>query len=49
MVDFLQKLLVSGINNSLPIEIITMTLAVLGGTNFLLNLMLIKGNFKAFF
>ena len=38
-----------GYYNSLPIEIITMTLAVLGGTNFLLNLMLIKGNFKAFF
>lgn len=38
-----------GFYNSLPIEIITMTLAVLGGTNFLLNLMLIKGNYKAFF
>lgn len=38
-----------GYYKSLPIEIITMTLAVLGGTNFLLNLMLIKGNFKAFF
>lgn len=38
-----------GYYNSLPIEIITMTLAVLGGTNFLLNLMLIKGNVKAFF
>lgn len=38
-----------GYYNSLPIEIITMTLAVLGGTNFLLNLMLIRGNVKAFF
>ncbi len=38
-----------GYYNSLPIEIITMVLSVLGGTNFLLNLMIIKGNFKAYF
>lgn len=38
-----------GYYNSLPIEVITMVLAVLGGTNFLLNLMLIKGKIKAYF
>ncbi len=38
-----------GFYNSIPIEIITLSLAVLGGTNFLLNLMMIKGNIKAFF
>ena len=31
-----------GFYNSIPIEIITLSLAVLGGTNFLLNLMMIK-------
>ena len=38
-----------GYYNSLPIEVITMVLAVLGGTNFLLNLLVIKGNIKAYF
>ena len=38
-----------GYYNSVPIEIITMVLAILGGTNFLLNLLIIKGNFKAYF
>lgn len=38
-----------GYFNSLPIEIITMVLSILGGTNFLLNLMVIKGDFKAYF
>lgn len=38
-----------GYYNSFPIEVITMVLAILGGTNFLLNLMVIKGKFKAYF
>ena len=38
-----------GFYNSVPIEIITMVLSILGGTNFLLNLIVIKGNFKAYF
>lgn len=38
-----------GYYNSVPIEIITMVLAILGGTNFLLNLLIIKGNIKAYF
>jgi trk system potassium uptake protein TrkH len=38
-----------GFYNSLPIEVITMVLSILGGTNFLLNLIVIKGNFKAYF
>lgn len=38
-----------GYFNSLPIEIITMVLSILGGTNFLLNLMVIRGDFKAYF
>ncbi len=38
-----------GYYNSLPIEVITMVLSILGGTNFLLNLMVIKGDFKAYF
>lgn len=35
-----------GYYNSIPIEIITMVLMILGGTNFWLNLMLITGKFK---
>ena len=38
-----------GYYNSLPIEIITIVLMILGGTNFLLNLMIIRGNVKLFF
>lgn len=36
-----------GYYKSLPIEIVTAILSILGGTNFLLNLLLIKGNWKA--
>lgn len=38
-----------GYYNSLPIEIITMILMILGGTNFLLFLMIMKGEIKSFF
>lgn len=37
-----------GYYNSVPIEIISMVLMILGGTNFLLNLMIIRGKFKPF-
>lgn len=38
-----------GFYNSLPIEIITIVLMLLGCTNFLVHLFLIKGKFKEFF
>lgn len=38
-----------GYFNSIPIEVITMVLTILGGTNCLLSLILLKGNIKAFF
>ncbi len=38
-----------GYYHSLPIEIISIVLMLLGGTNFLVHLFLIKGKFKAFF
>lgn len=38
-----------GYYSSRPIEIVTIVLMLLGGTNFLAHLFLIKGKFKAFF
>ena len=38
-----------GYYHSISIEIVTMVLMILGGTNFLLNLFLLKGKFKSFF
>ena len=38
-----------GYYNSVPIDIITIILMILGGTNFLVNLFLVKGQFKKFF
>ena len=38
-----------GYYHSIPIEIIAMVLMILGTTNFMLNLMLLKGKFKTFF
>ena len=38
-----------GFYNSVPIEIVTMVLMVLGGTNFFVHLMLLRGKFKNVF